>query len=228
MDFAGAFTYAFQDANWLKKVGLAGLIFLIPIAGPIIVMGWGLEITRRVINNQQEILPDWSDFGGFLSKGFQGFVVSLAFSLPALLINICQQGLTFGVNAAANNGNSGQLAGAAGIAMMCLGCLSFIFSLASGFITPAALGILADTGQLSSAFNFNQVIGLVRSALGPYLLQMLITGIAAMIIAPLGLLVCIIGIIFAAAYLTTVSYHLTGQSYKAARAAQGASTASTF
>ena len=166
MDFAGAFTFAFQDTNWIKKVGLAALIFLIPVVGQIIVIGWGLEITRRVINNETELLPDWNDFGGYLSKGFQGFVVTLAFSLPALLINICQQGLTYGINAAANNSNSGNIAAVAGFGAICLGCLSFIFSLAAGFLTPAALGSLAESGQLSAAFNFNRVIGLVRSALG--------------------------------------------------------------
>ena len=111
MDFGSAFTYAFQDSDWLKKVGLAALIFLIPIIGPITVMGWGLEITRRVINNQTDLLPDWSDFGGYLSKGFQGFVVSLAFSLPSLLISICQSG----VSGAIQNSNSSQMASAAGI-----------------------------------------------------------------------------------------------------------------
>ena len=228
MNFGNAFTFAFQDSEWLKKVGIAAAIFLIPVIGPIIAMGWGLEITRRVINNQTDLLPDWSDFGGYVSKGFQAFVVTLVFSLPSLLISVCQQGIGVGINAAANNGNGSQIAAVAGFASICLSCFSIVFSLAAGFLTPAALGLLAETGQLSAALKFNQVIGLVRSAVGPYLLQLLVTGVAAMILMPLGVLVCVVGVLVSMAYLTTISYHLTGQSYKLARAAQGASTANSF
>jgi len=35
MDFGRAFTFAFQDPDWLKKVGLAAVIFLIPIMTPL-------------------------------------------------------------------------------------------------------------------------------------------------------------------------------------------------
>ncbi len=224
MDFGSAFTYAFQDTDWLKKVGLAALIFLIPIIGPITVMGWGLEITRRVINNQTDLLPEWNDFGGYLSKGFRGFVVTLALSIPSLLISMCQSGISVAIQ----NSNSNQMASAAGIASICLSCVSVIFSLIAAFLTPAALGILADTGQLSAAFNFNQLLGLVRSALGPYLLQVLVTGVAAIILVPLGVVFCVVGVFVAMAYLSTVSYNLTGQAYKLARAAQGVSAATTF
>ena len=106
MNFGNAFTFAFQDSEWLKKVGIAAAIFLIPVIGPIIAMGWGLEITRRVINNQTDLLPDWSDFGGYVSKGFQAFVVTLVFSLPYLLISVCQQGI--GVLAAGRCGGFGR------------------------------------------------------------------------------------------------------------------------
>ena len=226
MDFGRAFSYAFQDPDWLKKVGLAAVIMLIPVVGSIVVLGWGLEITRRLINNETDLLPDWSNFGEFLSKGFQAFVVTLAYLLPSLVINICQQGIAISMNAAANSGNgSQQMAGVAGFAAICLSCLSIVFSIAAGFLIPAALGTLADTGQLGAAFRFNQIIGLVRSAPGPYLLQLLVVGVASLILIPVGIIVCIVGVLAVSAYLTTVSSHLTGQSYKIARAAQAATGA---
>jgi Protein of unknown function (DUF4013) len=226
MNFGRAFSYAFQDPDWIKKVGIAAVICIIPVLGSIIVLGWALEITRRVIRNEPEFLPDWSNFGDYLSKGFQAFVVTLVFLLPGLLLNVCQQAVNYGHIAAANSGNSNQFGMIANIAVICLSCVSIVFSIAAGFLTPAAIGVLADTGQLSAAFRFNQIIALVRAAPGPYLLQLIVVWLTSVILLPIGLLVCVVGVFAAIAYLSLVTAHLYGQSYKLARSAMAASGSS--
>ena len=75
MDFGKAFSYVFDDEDWIKKIGIGALLSLIPIVGWFVILGWGVEITKRVINKNPEILPDWSDFGGYLTRGFLAFVV---------------------------------------------------------------------------------------------------------------------------------------------------------
>ncbi len=40
MEFGKAFTYVFEDKDWLKKIGIAALVSLIPLIGQLIVMGW--------------------------------------------------------------------------------------------------------------------------------------------------------------------------------------------
>jgi hypothetical protein len=64
MEFGRAFSYTQQDPEWLKKVGIAAALMIIPFVGWLAVLGWGLEITRRVINNDPETLPDWSNWYG--------------------------------------------------------------------------------------------------------------------------------------------------------------------
>ncbi|MCD4698964.1 MAG: DUF4013 domain-containing protein, partial [Phycisphaerae bacterium] len=86
MDFGLAFSFPFQDEEWIKKILLTGVIFLIPVVGQIAVMGWALTITRRIIRNDPEPLPDWSDFGGYLGLGFKAFVVVLVFVLPIIIL----------------------------------------------------------------------------------------------------------------------------------------------
>ena len=39
MDFGKAFTYVFDDADWIKKVGIAAVLMLIPFVGQVIVAG---------------------------------------------------------------------------------------------------------------------------------------------------------------------------------------------
>src|SRR5512133_1584007 len=94
MDFGRAFSHATQDPEWMKKIGIAGLLMFIPIIGWFAVLGWGLEITRRVINNDPGTLPDWSNFTDHLVRGLKGIVVSIAFSLPGNIINICRGSVT--------------------------------------------------------------------------------------------------------------------------------------
>ncbi len=219
MEFGKAFSYSFQDTDWLKKVGIAGLVFLIPVLGQIIVMGWALEIIRRVINDSPDPLPDWSDFNGFLSKGFMSFVVSFAYMIPVFLISGCMQATNAGVSLLAANSDSNLLSGAVSIVSICFSCLVSLISIGIGFILPAANARLADTGELGAAFKFNEVIGLVRAAPGPYLLVLLGSAISGFIV-PFGLIACFIGVVFTMAFALTVNSHLSAQAYKVARSAQ--------
>lgn len=223
MNFGRAFTYAFEDPEWLKKVGIAALVILIPVIGGIVLMGWGLEITRRVINNDPQPLPDWSNFGSFLSNGFKELVTVIAYLLPVIVIYGCGITLTIGIAAAAgNNDNSNAASGIATVVMLCMYCFVILFALAAGLLIQPALGNLAATGELSAAFRFNEVFGLLRAAIGPYLLSILAIALAAIILSPIGSAICGIGVLATSAYLTTLSSHLHGQAYNAAKAVQNA------
>ena len=67
MDFGKAFSYVFDDSDWLKKVGLGGLIYLVPILN-FAAAGYSLEVAQRVINDDPRPLPEWSDIGGKLES----------------------------------------------------------------------------------------------------------------------------------------------------------------
>jgi len=222
MDFGSAFSFVFQDPDWLKKIGIAGLVFLIPLAGPIILMGWGLEITRRVINNDPVPLPAWDDLGDFLSKGFQSFVISFAFALPIILVVACGQGLSIGLAVATSNSDSNVLGSLAVIISLCMTCFIILFAVAAGFIIPAAQGNLAATGELGAAFRFREILELVRAAPGPYVMVILGIILANLVLAPLGSVTCGIGLLFTTAYTTALSGNLIGQAYNTAHKARSA------
>ncbi len=219
MEFGRAFTYAFEDTDWLKKVGIAALVFLIPIVGGIIVMGWALEITRRVINDDPQPLPDWSDFGGYLGKGFKAFVVSLVYALPVLLVVGCGQLVMFGAGTALSESDPDLAGTVAMIVSLCMSCLALIFGILAGLMVPPALGNLASTDELGAAFRFGEVFGLLRAAIGPYLLSLLIIAVTALVLSPIGVLLFGIGVLLTSAYLQLLSGHLYGQAYKVAKAA---------
>ncbi|MGC1379226.1 MAG: DUF4013 domain-containing protein [Anaerolineales bacterium] len=222
MNFGRAFSYVTEDPEWLQKVGIAALIMLIPILGQIIVIGWALELTRRVINNEPDKLPDWSNFGDHLSKGFQGFVIAFVYALPAILVSACSQGVSFLPAMMNNSGSSSTATTIASVVMvvsLCLSCVMIIYELFLAFVLPAAMGNFAATGQISAGFRFGEVFGLVRAAPGAYFMAFL-GSLLASIVAMLGLIACIIGVLFTVAYAYAVNAHFWGQAYNAAKAAQ--------
>lgn len=218
MEFGKAFSFAFEDQDWIKKLGIGALLMIIPFIGWLVVAGWGIEITKRVIQHDPQPLPDWSDFGGYLVKGLQVFVIGLVYSLPIILVNICQQGVTlFGQQ---GDTTDETILMAVTVFAVCFGCVSFIYSIFLGFILPAALGNFAATGQMGAGFRFGEVFGLVRAAPVAYLLALL-GGFVASLIASLGVILCVIGILFTAVYAYTINAHLYGQAYNEGMAARG-------
>jgi hypothetical protein len=218
MEFGKAFSFAFEDKDWIKKLGIGALLMIIPFIGWLVVAGWGIEITKRVIQHDPQPLPDWSDFGGYLMKGLQVFVIGLVYSLPIILVNICQQGVTlFGQQ---GDTTDETILMAVTVFAVCFGCVSFIYSIFLGFILPAALGNFAATGQMGAGFRFGEVFGLVRAAPVAYLLALL-GGFVASLIASLGVILCVIGILFTAVYAYTINAHLYGQAYNQGVAARG-------
>jgi hypothetical protein len=219
MEFGKAFSFAFEDPDWLKKLGIGALLMIIPIIGWLVVAGWGIEITKRVIEHDPQPLPDWNDFGGYLVKGLQVFVIGFVYSLPVTLINACQQGITI-FSQQGNNSSDQTMLNIIMVVGICFGCVSFLYSIFLGFILPAALGNFAATGQLGAGFRFSEVFGMVRSTPTAYLMAFL-GGIVAGIIAVAGLIACVIGVLATAAYAQTINAHLYGQAYNEAAAARG-------
>ena len=224
MDFGKAFTYVFEDVDWLKKVGIAAVLLLIPIVGPVIVAGWAFNATRNVIQRVEEPLSGWSDIGDIVVKGLQVIVIGLAYALPVILISACTTGLSFAME---ELGNEDAAVIAFSIISICLSCVSLLYSIFLALAVPAAIGNFAAKGEFGAAFRFGEVVGLVRSAPGPYILVFL-GSILSGFIAMLGLIACVIGVFFTSAYAAAINGHLQGQAYNAALEAQGAQAANEF
>jgi hypothetical protein len=219
MEYGKAFTYPQQDPNWIKKFVIGGLLYFVPVVGQLLVAGYGLEITRRVIENDPQLLPEWTDWGNLFKKGLYVLVVGLVYALPILLIGLCL-GAPMGIaistlGSSSSSDNSGTLGTVISVAYACMSCLIFLYAIFMGVVLPAAMGRVAATGQLGAAFKFGEVIALVRSKLGIYFIVMLVSALAIGLLSSLGSVACGIGAAFGAAYGLLVSAYLHGQAYLA-------------
>jgi len=210
MDFGLAFSYVFEDEDWVKKLAIASVLCL-TVIGIIPVLGWGLEVIRRVIKEEPEPLPDWSEFGQYFVKGLLIVLVGFIYSLPIIIIGSCNAGTGTLL------GNTGEDFAATAILILtlCLSCLYIIYGLGISLIIPAALGNYAASGEFGSVFKFGEIFKIVKDNLGNYGLVFL-GMLLSYIIAPLGTVACGIGIAITTAYAILFNSHLMGQAYKVA------------
>jgi hypothetical protein len=211
MDFAKAFSYVFEDPDWVKKVLIAALILIIPIIGELVVLGWSLRIAKNVMDGESTPLPE-VDFGTDLARGFMAFVIGFVYTLPAILLS----GFLGTVNAIlANGSNSNTFLTASVVVTSCFGLVSALYGIVVTVVLPAAYTNFLAKGNLGAGFELGEVFGMVRNNLGAFLIVFL-GSIVAGLIAGLGLIACIIGVVATSAYSSAILGHLYGQAYRVA------------
>lgn len=208
MDFGLAFSFPFKDEKWIEKILIAAVISIIPIIGWFALLGWSIEIGRRVINGEKQALADWSDFGGLLTLGFKAWLAALVFSIPLIIVWIPVAIFTGVV------GSTDGDAAAAIIILVsfCMICLTFSYSIALLFALPASYGRLAATDGLGESLNVKALWTIVSNAPSAYLI-VLLGYIVAGFIASLGSILCLVGVFLTTAYSLAVEGHLLGQAY---------------
>jgi len=209
MNFGQAFTFAFEDPDWAKKIIIPALIGLIPLIGQIFLIGWGLNVTRAVIRQDSRPLPDL-DFGKQLGDGFKAFVVGLVYAIPAILLSIPI--VIVSLITSDGSMNEDTVTALVSIVSICCNGLIFLYALVMAFVLPAAYGNMIVNDSIGAGLRFSEVFGLVRAAPGAYLLSLL-GGFLASLIAQLGIIACGIGVVLTMAYAMVINGHLYGQAY---------------
>jgi hypothetical protein len=213
MDFGRAFGFVFQDKDWLRKIIIPALVSLIPIIGQFVVLGWGLNVTRRVMAHDPEPLPDL-DFGGDLARGFQAFVIGLVYALPIVLLSMFL-GILSSLLGVDGSNVSDAVAAIYTLISVCTGLFSVVYGVILAVVLPAAYANFLAKGSLGAGLNFGEVFRLVRAAPGAYLL-VLVGSFIVGLIAPLGVILCFVGVLATYVYGMAVMGHLYGQAYNQA------------
>jgi hypothetical protein len=213
MDFGKAFSFVFEDQDWLKKIVIAALISLIPIIGQIYLLGYGMEVGRRVIRHEAQLLPDVA-FGESLGLGFKSFVIGLVYSIPAIILSLPISLIPTVVYTSDSNTAASTSPLAVAVSLCCTGLL-VLYGILVWVWLPAAEGNFLATGSIGAAFRFGEVFALLKAAPGAYLLVLLGLIIGGFI-APLGTIACFIGVLLTSTYVVVFTGHLYGQAYNAA------------
>lgn len=211
MDFGLAFSYVFNDKDWLKKISILSLVALIPIIGQMVVYGWMMKITKQVMNHDLNELPEM-DFAEDLSRGFMGFVITLVYTLPIWLLYGLMFIFGFFGSSSGYDNTANVFAAFWGV---CGGLLMAAYGIFLAFVIPAAFGKYLVNNSLSDAFDFSAVIKMVSKNLNAYLIVVLGTLLVGFIV-PFGMIACVIGVMWTYTYSMAVQGHLYGQAYNEA------------
>lgn len=213
MDIGKSFSFVFEDEEWVAKflvaigILLAGavLFFLIipPILAAILLSGYGVEITRRVIKGKTPVLPEWTDWGQLFLDGLLVTIIGVVYALPIIILGICL-GIPIGIA-----GEESAVAVAFGLI---LDCLNFLWAIVMSFLLPAAIAFFVKEGDLAAAFRFGEIWSFVRGNLNTYLVTAIMIW-AVGLMAGLGFLVCLIGWLVAIPYAEFVTGYLYGQAF---------------
>jgi hypothetical protein len=203
MDYMRMITYVFENPNWFMTLLLGGLCSIIPVIGPIILQGYRYEVMISLLAAGGGGYPDFDfgRFGDYLMRGLWPFLVTLAcsFALVPFYILIV-------LAAVAGGEKAGLLIGLMQMAML--------------VIMPAAMLILqpmllrsALTLDFVQAFQVEWVKDFLKRVWIELLLSILFLGVASMVLVPLGLVACCVGVILVAPVLALAQANMLFQVY---------------
>lgn len=214
MNVGKAFSFVFEDENWVTKVLIGGVVSLIPIIGQILAYGYGIELMRNVMRGEARPLPEWDDWGGKLVNGIMYTIIGIVYALPLILLISC-----FGVLMSMASGpEAGEaMSAVASIGGICLGGFSMIYGTFIALMLPPALGRYLETGELGAAFRFGEVWALLRDNIGGWLIALVLAWLASLV-ASFGIILCGVGILFTGFWAVLVMTYLWGDVYREASA----------
>jgi hypothetical protein len=210
-DLGKAFSAYFKDPQWFSKALIAILWMLLSIVGIgiIVLAGYFVQVTQRVMRKEEIVLPSWSDLGSKIVAGFKLCVVYLVYMIPMLI-------LFLPVIALAILSGAGDEADAMpilfSIYIFGITLLLIPYGLAISLFSPIIMYRFAEHERISDALDVTAIVrefrGNWQNALVVALIAMGIQSIAGMGIFLLG-----IGIFFTIFYSYVVSAYLCGVLY---------------
>jgi hypothetical protein len=216
MDIGSAFTYMFDDQDWIKKIAIGGGIMLgALILTPILIglalflplSGYMLDTLKNVRDGRPTPLPEWTNFGDLFSKGLMIFVIYLVYNIPSILLSCVSGGI---IIATTNQDMNQDVVASLGFVSACISCLQILVSLIGNALLPAAIIRYAQFGSLGAAFQFGEIFSFIRNNIGDYIIVVLLGWVAGLI-AALGLILCLVGVFFTGFWSILVTANLYGQ-----------------
>jgi hypothetical protein len=216
LQYGEAYTYVFNNPNWGLTLLFGSICQLLPVVGPMVLMGYQFEIIEALQRGGRGGYPDFifDRFGDYLKRGVWPFLVQLVVSLVVgLPLTMFLYVMMFAVTllACAAGPRVGPVVACLGIgvsAVVFTGVLVLI-----GFLTVPLYLRAGLTQDFSEAFRLEFIKDFVRKVWKEMLLGGLFMGVTSIVLAFVGMGVCCVGVYPAAALIMLATAHIYYQLY---------------
>jgi hypothetical protein len=209
-DFLKPLTYVFEDPKWVEKVLYGALFSLagIVLIGAFFVYGYLARLVRNCVAGLEHPLPEWNELGDMFTEGLLLFVATLLYAAPLIFLVILT--IPFSVLSGVDN-TAAQIGGTLGSIAVSLILVPAGFAL--GIWMPGALLNASIKRDFRAAFEFRVIWDFIRNNAVNYILAYL-GWLVARMAAPLGLLLCCIGIFATSFWSLLVGVYAFSQAYR--------------
>ncbi len=197
MNYTRAFSFMFEDKNWMVKIILGAIFNLLTLVliGIPFIFGYLLELAKNASEGKEIPLPEWDRLGDKFTRGLIYLIIVIIYSIPGIILSFVP------------------------CVKYCLGPLYF---LALCFVLPYITVKYARTGSFEDVFRFNEIIDFTKKNINNLIIVVLL-GIALGIIATFGVLALVVGIFFTMFWADLALYYLYGKVVRAAEETKGES-----
>jgi len=211
-DFLKPFTFVFQDPRWVTKIAVGGLFYVAAflIISIFFILGYCARLTRNVIADMPNPLPEWDDLGEYFAEGVGLVVIGIVFILPVLVIAAA---VFIPAIIAAGSTDQEIVRNLSCGAISCVWCLIVPFSLAVSFFMPGAMTLAVVERRFTAAFEFKRLWHYIKGNFANYLLAFVVY-LVARFAAPFGLILFCVGVVFTAFWAMVVATYAFATAYR--------------
>ena len=209
MEYLEAYKLPFRRPDWFKNLLLITVCQLIPVVGPIVVLGYFREVFLALRQDRRALYPpfEFGNFAPYLTAGLWPFLVGLASTLVLMPLMAISYVPLLAIPLF-------HLRGPVIVLPMLLTVVLFVLVgvLSSFALIPIYLRALL-LQEFVPAFNFTFVLDYVRRVWWQQILVHLFMAVTGVPLMLLGMLCCYFGMFPAMTILTFASWYLIFQLY---------------
>jgi len=166
LDFGRAFTYVFDDPDWVSKLAMLVLltfasallmpVLLLGLLPLCVVFGYMLDIIENVHKQRDIILPKWDNYGESFTRGASVLLALIVYNLPFTLVTMCA---SFAPGAFVDEAARGFVVL---VLACCLGPAALIYTVAAWMMMAVATSRYARGARAGVFFQVGDLFGAVQ------------------------------------------------------------------
>jgi Protein of unknown function (DUF4013) len=216
MNYLASIQDFFKSPKWTMNLLFSGICMLIPIVGPIVLMGWHITGFWMRKDDRPETFPDFDfgQFGKYLERGLWPFLAMFVASMVVGIVAWILIMIPLAILGMMAGGNDGQVSGILGaiVGLISLGLYLVMFLVMALVLTP--LTIRATLVQdFATSFNFAWVKHFATLMWKEILLSALFMFAASAVLGGVGFIALCVGFYFAMGLVYYSWAHLAKQVY---------------